>query len=93
MFISAYTVGSGSRDAGVLDMDQATSAANAALLTALAIGVFVLIGAFFVGRTPRPTTVTTAADGLPTAAPAAEVLLGDDASDDSSATSPGTRTS
>ena len=51
VFISAYTIGSGARDAGVLDTAQATSAANAAFLTALAIGVVVLLATFFVGRT------------------------------------------
>jgi DHA2 family lincomycin resistance protein-like MFS transporter len=59
VFISAYTIGSGARDAGVLDTAQATSAANAAFLTAFAIGLVVLGGAFFVHRTPSPAADVT----------------------------------
>jgi DHA2 family lincomycin resistance protein-like MFS transporter len=63
VFISAYTIGSGARDAGVLDTAQATSAANAAFLTAFAIGLVVLVGAFFVGRAKSPADEGTAVDG------------------------------
>ncbi|HEX6343049.1 MFS transporter [Umezawaea sp.] len=63
VFVSAYTIGSGARDAGVLSTAQATSAGHAAFLTAGAIGLLVLVGAFFIRRTPDP-----AADGpVPTA--------------------------
>lgn len=92
VFISAYTIGSGARDAGVLDTTQATSAANAAFLTALAIGVVVLVGACFVGRTPGTTTDAIATEGLETLAPVADPLFGDGASDDASTPSRGTRT-
>jgi DHA2 family lincomycin resistance protein-like MFS transporter len=54
VFISAYTIGSGARDAGVLTTDQAESAGHAAFLTAWAIGVVVLVGALFVRRAPSP---------------------------------------
>jgi DHA2 family lincomycin resistance protein-like MFS transporter len=66
VFISAYTIGSGARDAGVLSTDQATSAGHAAFLTAGAIGLVVLVGAFFVSRAPSP-----AADGTAAAPPVA----------------------
>ncbi|MDQ2587939.1 MFS transporter [Saccharothrix yanglingensis] len=59
VFISAYTIGSAAREAGVLDTAQATSAANAAFLTAFAIGLVVLVGAFFVRRTPSPAADVT----------------------------------
>jgi DHA2 family lincomycin resistance protein-like MFS transporter len=65
VFISAYTIDSGARDAGVLDTAQATSAASAAFLTAFAIGVLVLVGAIFVGRSPSPADDGTAAEGTP----------------------------
>ncbi|WP_083971630.1 DHA2 family efflux MFS transporter permease subunit [Actinoplanes awajinensis] len=64
VFISAYTIGSGARDAGVLSTDQATSAGHAAFLTAWVIGLFVLVGALFIRRTPNP-----AADGPVPGAP------------------------
>jgi DHA2 family lincomycin resistance protein-like MFS transporter len=54
VFISAYTIGSGARDAGVLSTAQAESAGHAAFLTAWAIGLLVLVGAFFVRRTTSP---------------------------------------
>ncbi|MFW6775203.1 MFS transporter [Nocardioides sp. CPCC 205120] len=68
VFISAYTIGSGARDAGVLDTAQATSAANAAFLTAFAIGVVVLVGAFFVGRASGPADGGVSTDEAGTAA-------------------------
>jgi DHA2 family lincomycin resistance protein-like MFS transporter len=85
VFISSYTIGSGTRDAGVLDMAQSTSAANAAFLTALAVGLVVLVGAFFVGRTPSPAAEETAADrtavdgtiALTTAAPVSGETVAD----------------
>ncbi|WP_199443570.1 MFS transporter [Umezawaea beigongshangensis] len=61
VFVSAYTIGSGARDAGVLSTDQATSAGHAAFLTAWAIGLLVLVGAFFVRRTPSPAADVTVA--------------------------------
>ncbi|GIM96662.1 DHA2 family efflux MFS transporter permease subunit [Paractinoplanes toevensis] len=66
VFISAYTIGSGSRDAGVLSTAQATAAGHAAFLTAWVIGLVVLVGAFFIRRTPSPP-----ADGTPVAPPVA----------------------
>jgi DHA2 family lincomycin resistance protein-like MFS transporter len=74
VFISAYTIGSGARDAGVLSTDQATSAGHAAFLTAWAIGLLVLVGAFFIRRTPSP-----AADGTAVDAPAADAAVGETA--------------
>ena len=61
VFISAYTIGSGARDAGVLGTAQATSAGHTAFLTAWVIGLIVLVGAFFVRRTPGPAADETAA--------------------------------
>lgn len=63
VFISAYTIGSGARDAGVLSTAQAESAGHASFLTAWVIGLIVLVGAFFVGRRPSPATDGTATDG------------------------------
>lgn len=54
VFISAYTIGSGARDAGVLSTAQAVSAGRAAFLTAGAVGLLVLLGALLVRRTPGP---------------------------------------
>ncbi|WP_369138057.1 DHA2 family efflux MFS transporter permease subunit [Modestobacter versicolor] len=54
VFISAYTIGSGARDAGVLTTDQAESAGQAAFLTAWVIGLVVLVGVFFIRRTASP---------------------------------------
>ncbi|WP_258723235.1 DHA2 family efflux MFS transporter permease subunit [Cellulomonas sp. NS3] len=68
VFISVYTIGSGARDAGVLDTAQSTSAANAAFLTAFAIGLVVLVGAFFIGRGQSPADDGTAVDGTVAAA-------------------------
>lgn len=62
VFISAYTIGSGARDAGMLSTAQAESAGQAAFLTALAIGLIVLVGAFFVGRATEPADDETAMD-------------------------------
>lgn len=62
VFISSYTIGSGARDAGVLSTDQATSAGNAAFLTAFVIGVVVLVGTLLMGRTPGPADEGTATD-------------------------------
>ncbi|WP_433786416.1 DHA2 family efflux MFS transporter permease subunit [Actinomycetospora sp. CA-101289] len=66
VFISAYTIGSGARDAGVLDTAQATDAGQAAFMTAWVVGLVVLVGAFFIRRTPDPD-----ADGPVPAASAA----------------------
>jgi DHA2 family lincomycin resistance protein-like MFS transporter len=55
VFISAYTIGSGARDASALSTAQAESAGHAAFLTAWVIGLVVLVGAFFVRRTPDPS--------------------------------------
>jgi DHA2 family lincomycin resistance protein-like MFS transporter len=55
VFISAYTIGSGARDAGVLNMAQAESAGQAAFRAAFVIGLLVLVGVLFIGRTPSPT--------------------------------------
>jgi DHA2 family lincomycin resistance protein-like MFS transporter len=66
VFISAYTIGSGARDAGVLTTPQAESAGHAAFLTAFVIGLFVLVGVLFVRRTASP-----AADGTLVDAPVA----------------------
>jgi DHA2 family lincomycin resistance protein-like MFS transporter len=63
VFISAYTIGSGAKDAGVLNIGQAESAGQAAFLTAFAIGLIVLVFAVFMRRTPSPTADETAADG------------------------------
>jgi MFS transporter, DHA2 family, lincomycin resistance protein len=52
VFISAYTIGSGAEDAGVLSTAQAESAGHAAFLTAWVIGLVVLVGALLVRRTP-----------------------------------------
>ncbi|MGK5115505.1 MFS transporter [Geodermatophilus sp. CPCC 205506] len=87
VFISAYTIGSGARDAAVLDRAQATSAANAALLTAFAIGLVVLVGAFFVGRAKSPADDGTAVDGavaaaVSAAAPVSGAAVADEASHD-----------
>jgi DHA2 family lincomycin resistance protein-like MFS transporter len=60
VFISAYTIGSGARDAGVLTTAQAESAGHAAFLTAWAIGLLVLGGVYFVRRAPSPATDETA---------------------------------
>jgi DHA2 family lincomycin resistance protein-like MFS transporter len=46
----------------VLSTAQATSAGNAAFLTAFAIGLVVLVGTFFIGRTPGPAHDGTAAE-------------------------------
>lgn len=54
VFISAYTVGSGARDAGVLSTAQATSAGHAAFLTAWVVAMVVLVGVLFVRRTKVP---------------------------------------
>ena len=62
VFISAYTIGSGARDAGVLSTAQATSAGNAAFLTAFAIGLVVLVGTFFIGRAPSTADDSTGVD-------------------------------
>ncbi|WP_404200382.1 MFS transporter [Streptomyces tauricus] len=69
VFISAYTIGSGARDAAVLTTAQAESAGQAAFITAWAIGLLVLVGALFLGRTPSPAADETAADGTVAAAP------------------------
>ncbi|WP_221358849.1 DHA2 family efflux MFS transporter permease subunit [Streptomyces beigongshangae] len=69
VFISAYTIGSGAGDAGVLTTAQAESAGQAAFITAWAIGLLVLVGALFVGRTPTPAADGTVADGTLAAAP------------------------
>ncbi|WP_207840012.1 DHA2 family efflux MFS transporter permease subunit [Williamsia soli] len=71
VFISAYTIGSGAKDAGVLSMGQAESAAHAAFLTAWVIGLIVLVGAFFIRRTPSPATDEAATDTT-SAAPGAD---------------------
>ncbi len=62
VFISAYTIGSGARDAGVLTTAQAESAGQAAFITAWAIGLLVLVGALLIGRTPSPADEETGAD-------------------------------
>ncbi|GAA4953571.1 DHA2 family efflux MFS transporter permease subunit [Actinoplanes utahensis] len=54
VFISAYTIGSGARDAGVLSTAQAESAGHAAFLTAWVIGLLVLVGVLFIRRVPSP---------------------------------------
>jgi DHA2 family lincomycin resistance protein-like MFS transporter len=63
VFISAYTIGSGAKDAGVLSTSQAESAGHAAFLTAWVIGLVVLVGAFFVRREHSPAADGTMADG------------------------------
>jgi DHA2 family lincomycin resistance protein-like MFS transporter len=62
VFISAYTIGSGAKDAGVLSTNQAESAGHAAFLTAWVIGLVVLVGAFFVRREHSPVADGTMAD-------------------------------
>lgn len=62
VLISACTIGSGARDAGVLDLAQATSAGHAAFRTAGVIGLLVLVGAFFIRRIPAPAADATVAD-------------------------------
>jgi DHA2 family lincomycin resistance protein-like MFS transporter len=59
VFISAYTIGSGAQDAGVLTTAQATPAGHAAFLTAWAIGLVVLVGTFFIRRTTDATAAGT----------------------------------
>jgi DHA2 family lincomycin resistance protein-like MFS transporter len=96
VFISAYTIGSGARDAGVLSTAQATSAGNAAFLTTFVIGLVVLVGTFFIGRTPGPaddgraaegTSVDgTLVDGTVAAAVSAAAPVSGEAVDDASAT-------
>jgi DHA2 family lincomycin resistance protein-like MFS transporter len=81
VFISAYTIGSGAPDAGVISTAQAESAGQAALMTAWVIGLLVLVGAFFVVRTPSPAT-----DGTVAAAPAAAGPVSDERVGGSSAT-------
>jgi DHA2 family lincomycin resistance protein-like MFS transporter len=76
VFISAYTIGSGARDAGVLSTAQAESAGHAAFLTAWVIGLIVLVGAFFVGRRPSPATDGTAADQTATTEPLSNETAG-----------------
>ena len=85
VFISAYTIGSGARDAGVLSTPQAESAGHAAFLTAWAIGLLVLVGALFIRRTPDPATDGTAA-GTVAAAPAAAGPVRDEPASGASAT-------
>jgi DHA2 family lincomycin resistance protein-like MFS transporter len=85
VFISAYTIGSDARDAAVLSTAQAESAGQAAFMTAWVIGLIVLVGALFIGRTPGPPADATAADEALAAALAAEVLA-DDASGAGTAT-------
>jgi DHA2 family lincomycin resistance protein-like MFS transporter len=62
VFISAYTIGSGAKDAGVLSTSQAESAGHAAFLTAWVIGLVVLVGSFFVRREHSPAADGTMAD-------------------------------
>jgi DHA2 family lincomycin resistance protein-like MFS transporter len=62
VFISAYTIGSGAKDAGVLSTSQAESAGHAAFLTAWVIGLVVLVGSFFVRREHSPAADGTTAD-------------------------------
>jgi MFS transporter, DHA2 family, lincomycin resistance protein len=91
VFISAYTIGSGARDAGVLSTAQATSAGNAAFMTAWAIGLIVLVGAFFIGRAPSTAADGTAVDatvvdGTVAAAVSASAPVSGEAVADASAT-------
>jgi DHA2 family lincomycin resistance protein-like MFS transporter len=62
VFISAYTIGSGAKDAGVLSTSQAESAGHAAFLTAWVIGLVVLVGSFFVRREHSPAADGTMVD-------------------------------
>jgi DHA2 family lincomycin resistance protein-like MFS transporter len=62
VFISAYTIGSGAKDAGVLSTSQAESAGHAAFLTAWVIGLVVLVGSFLVRREHSPAADGTTAD-------------------------------
>ncbi|MFC3961533.1 MFS transporter [Nocardia jiangsuensis] len=61
VFISAYTIGSGAGNAGVLSTAQAESAGQAAFITAWVIGLLVLAGAVLVGRTSSAATEGTTA--------------------------------
>jgi DHA2 family lincomycin resistance protein-like MFS transporter len=76
VFISAYTIGSGAPDAGVISTAQAESAGQAALMTAWAIGLLVLVGAFFVGRTPSPATDLTGPAAPAAAEPVSDERVG-----------------
>jgi DHA2 family lincomycin resistance protein-like MFS transporter len=69
VFISAYTIGSGAEDAGVLTTDQATSAGHAAFGTAFVIGLVVLVGGLFVGRSASPDDDGTVVDAPVALAP------------------------
>jgi DHA2 family lincomycin resistance protein-like MFS transporter len=73
VFISAYTIGSGARDAGVLTTTQAESAGDAAFRTAFVIGLVVLLGVLFLRRTASPADEETVgtADPSSEAVPAA----------------------
>jgi DHA2 family lincomycin resistance protein-like MFS transporter len=77
VFISAYTIGSGARDAGVLTTAQATSAGQAAFLAAFVIGLVVLVGALFVRRTPSPAADGTVVDAPVAVAPVTVETLAD----------------
>ncbi|WP_171058150.1 DHA2 family efflux MFS transporter permease subunit [Modestobacter altitudinis] len=82
VFISAYTIGSGARDAGVLTTDQATSAAHAAFLTAFVIGLVVLVGVLFVGRTASPADGGAVVDAPVAVAPVTVETVADAAATD-----------
>lgn len=77
VFISAYTIGSGARDAGVLSTAQAESAGHAAFLTAWVIGLLVLVGAFFVRRTPSPAAAAPVSGEAVADAPATDGAVGE----------------
>ncbi|WP_250293960.1 DHA2 family efflux MFS transporter permease subunit [Streptomyces atroolivaceus] len=78
VLISAYTIGSHAQDAGVLDLAQSVSAAQAAFTTAAVIGCLAIIGTLCVRKAaadPQPpaphagdTSVNTAAPPVPSAA-------------------------
>ncbi|MEI5674693.1 MULTISPECIES: DHA2 family efflux MFS transporter permease subunit [unclassified Nocardioides] len=59
VFISAYTIGSGVDDAGVLTTAQAVSAGQAAFLTAWVIALVVFVVVLFVRRAPAPAADLT----------------------------------
>jgi DHA2 family lincomycin resistance protein-like MFS transporter len=79
VFISAYTIGSGARDAGVLSTDQATSAGHAAFLTAWVIGLVVLVGAFFISRTTSAAAAAPVSGESTAGAPATGAVVSETA--------------
>ncbi|WP_189339388.1 MFS transporter [Williamsia muralis] len=78
VFISAYTIGSGAKDAGVLSIGQAESAGQGAFLTAWAIGLIVLVCALFIRRTASPVGGGAATGEAVDAAPATAGPLDDE---------------